>query len=300
MTRSTDDSRRVDFTGAGGLRLVADAWGAPDAPTVLMLHGGGQHRHSWKDTSAALAAAGLRVVALDARGHGDSEWSADGDYGLPALRDDVLRVIDSIGRPVVIVGASLGGLTGLLVAHDAGPARVTALALIDVVPRYEKDGSARIRHFMQSGLDGFARLEDAADAVADYLPHRPRPRSAEGLRRNLRQHTDGRWYWHWDPKMMTTPPADDPGERLDLLEDAARALTIPVLLVHGRLSDVVTESGADEFVQLVDGARVVHVAGAGHTAAGDDNDEFSRVVVEFCRASLTRSRPPEMTWRTSP
>lgn len=275
-------SRDTVFSGAGGVRLAAEIWGAPESPTVLMLHGGGQHRHSWKDTSAALARAGLQVVSLDARGHGDSDWSADGDYGLPVLRDDVLRVVDTIDAPVVIVGASLGGLTGLLVAQDAGPERVRALALIDVVPRYEKVGSARIRHFMQSGLDGFARLEDAADAVADYLPHRPRPRSVEGLRRNLRQHADGRWYWHWDPKMMTTKPSDDPANRLELLEDAARALTIPVLLVHGRLSDVVTELGANEFKDLVRDARVVHVAGAGHTAAGDDNDEFSRVVIDFC------------------
>jgi pimeloyl-ACP methyl ester carboxylesterase len=275
-------SRDTVFSGAGGVRLAAEIWGAPESPTVLMLHGGGQHRHSWKDTSAALARAGLQVVSLDARGHGDSDWSADGDYGLPVLRDDVLQVIDTIDAPVVIVGASLGGLTGLLVAQDAGPERVRALALIDVVPRYEKVGSARIRHFMQSGLDGFARLEDAADAVADYLPHRPRPRSVEGLRRNLRQHADGRWYWHWDPRMMTTKPSDDPANRLELLEDAARALTIPVLLVHGRLSDVVTEAGANDFKDLVRDARVVHVAGAGHTAAGDDNDEFSRVVIDFC------------------
>jgi pimeloyl-ACP methyl ester carboxylesterase len=275
---------RIDMAGAGGLRLAADVWGTPGDPVIVMLHGGGQHRHSWRDTSSALAAAGFRVVALDARGHGDSEWSESGDYELTTMREDVLALLDALDRPVIIVGASMGGLTGLLAAHKAGPDRVSALALIDVVPRFEKAGSARIRHFMQSGLGGFARLEDAADAVAAYLPHRPRPRSVDGLRRNLRQRADGRWYWHWDPSMMTTPPKDDPEERLAELEQAARELRIPVLLVHGQLSDVVTEEGADAFRDLVDDVQLVHITGAGHTAAGDDNDEFSRVVIEFCRA----------------
>ena len=214
------DPQRIDFIGAGGLRLAAETWGAVEAPVVLLLHGG-QHRHSWRDTSAALANAGMHVIALDARGHGDSEWSPTGDYEVLALRDDVLAVLDTLGRPVIIVGASMGGLTGLLVAHAAGPERVRALALIDVVPNYDKAGSSRIRTFMQSGLDGFEQLDDAAEAVAAYLPHRPRPRSVEGLRRNLRQREDSRWYWHWDPAMMTTRPTDDPDERLATLEQAA-------------------------------------------------------------------------------
>lgn len=285
-TSETPRPQRAEFIGAGGVRLAADVWGPPDAPIVLLLHGGGQHRHSWRDTGAALAAAGLHVVALDARGHGDSEWSESADYEITTMRDDVLAVLDVLARPVIIVGASMGGLTGLLAARAAGPERVTALALIDVVPRFEKEGSARIRHFMQSGLTGFARLEDAADAVAAYLPHRPRPRSTEGLRRNLRQRPDGRWYWHWDPAMMTTPPRDDPEERLAELEQAARELRIPVLLVHGQLSDVVTSEGADAFRDLVEDVRLVHIDGAGHTAAGDDNDEFSRVVIDFCRTAV--------------
>jgi pimeloyl-ACP methyl ester carboxylesterase len=282
--------RPIEFIGAGSLRLAGETWGAAEAPVVLLLHGGGQHRHSWRDTSAALADAGLYVISLDARGHGDSEWSPTGDYDVLTQRDDVLAVLDTLGRPVIIVGASMGGLTGLLVAQAAGPDRVQALALIDVVPKYEKTGSSRIRHFMQSGLGGFERLEDAADAVAAYLPHRPRPRSVDGLRRNLRQREDGRWYWHWDPVMMTTPPSDDPDERLAQLEQAAQDLTIPVLLVHGKLSDVVTEAGANEFKNLVSDVRLVHIAGAGHTAAGDDNDEFSRVVIDFCNEIARRHR----------
>src|SRR6185312_12013486 len=154
---------------------------------------------------------------------------------------DVMRVLDAIGRPVILIGASMGGLTGILVADRAGPERVTRLVLVDVVPRFEKNGSARIRDFMFSGLHGFASLDEAADAVAAYLPHRAKPRSPEGLKKNLR-FRDGRWFWHWDPAFLTAPP-DDSFVRTEMLEQAAIALTIPILLIRGRLSDVVSEEG---------------------------------------------------------
>ena len=104
----------------------------------------------------------------------------------------------------ILIGASMGGMTGILAADEAGPEKVTKLVLVDVVPRYEKDGSARIRDFMASGLHGFESLEDAAEAVAAYLPHRKKPRSPEGLKKNLR-FRDGRWFWHWDPAFLTKP-----------------------------------------------------------------------------------------------
>lgn len=274
----------VTFQGVGGLTLVGDEWNrgaasAADRPTVLMLHGGGQNRFSWKRTGQILADAGLHVVALDSRGHGDSDRSPEADYAVETLCADTLQVLDQIGRPVALVGASMGGLTGILVAHEAGPQRVTQLVLVDVVPRYEKDGSARIRDFMFNHVHGFDSLEDAADAVAAYLPHRPRPRSPEGLKKNLRQR-DGRWYWHWDPAFLTRP-GDDPFIRLEKLEQAAIDLTIPILLIRGKLSDVVSVEGVKDFLQKVPSAEFVELSDAGHTAAGDDNDAFSDVVVQF-------------------
>ncbi len=165
------------------------------------------------------------------------------------------------------------------VAYQAGPEKVTKLVLVDVVPRYEKDGSARIREFMSSGLNGFESLEEAADAVAAYLPHRTKPRSTEGLKKNLR-FRDGRWYWHWDPAFLTAP-IDDPFVRVEKLERAAINLTIPILLIRGRLSDVVSEEGVKDFLDKVPTAEFVELSDAGHTAAGDDNDAFSEVVVRF-------------------
>jgi pimeloyl-ACP methyl ester carboxylesterase len=274
----------VTFRGVDGLSLIADEWnrGAASAeahPSILMLHGGGQNRYSWKNTGQILADAGFHVIAMDSRGHGDSDRSPTANYSVESLCTDTLQVLYQIGRPVALIGASMGGLTGILAAHQAGPELVTKLVLVDVVPRFEKNGSARIRDFMFTNVDGFDSLEDAADAVAAYLPHRPKPRSPEGLKKNLRQR-DGRWYWHWDPAFLTKPH-DDPFARVDMLEQAAINLDIPILLIRGKLSDVVSAEGVEDFLAKVPWAEFVELSEAGHTAAGDDNDAFSEVVVRF-------------------
>ena len=285
MSTVRSSPQTVEFSGAGGITLIADEWNrenaATDRPTILMLHGGGQNRFSWKSTGQILADDGLHVVAIDSRGHGDSDRAPSADYAVETLTADMVHVLDAIGRPVVVIGASMGGLTGILLADSAGPDRVIGLVLVDVVPRYEKNGSARIRDFMLTNIDGFGSLEEAADAVAAYLPHREKPRSPEGLKKNLRQR-DGRWYWHWDPAFMTAP-GDDPELRTENFEEAAMNLQIPILLIRGKLSDVVSPEGVRHFLATVPRAEFVELSNAGHTAAGDDNDAFSDVVVEFVR-----------------
>jgi pimeloyl-ACP methyl ester carboxylesterase len=283
MSTVSSGPQTVKFAGVGDIGLVADEWNRDSAvagrPSILMLHGGGQNRFSWKNTGQFLADEGYHVVALDSRGHGDSDRAPNADYAIETLEADVLRILDAIGRPVVLIGASMGGLTGILVADTAGPEKVTGLVLVDVVPRYEKNGSARIRDFMLTNLHGFASLEEAADAVSAYLPHRDKPRSPEGLKKNLRMR-DGRWYWHWDPAFMTAP-GDDPELRTDNFERAAEHLKIPILLIRGKLSDVVSPEGVRHFLETVPRAEFVELSHAGHTAAGDDNDAFTDAVVTF-------------------
>jgi pimeloyl-ACP methyl ester carboxylesterase len=283
-SQASSASTTVEFRGMDDLALVADEWNrdaetAAERPAILMLHGGGQNRYSWKNTGQILADGGFHVIALDSRGHGDSDRSPTANYSVESLCADTLQVLYQIGRPTVLIGASMGGLTGILAAHEAGAELVTKLVLVDVVPRFEKDGSARIRDFMFSGIDGFDSLEQAADAVAAYLPHRAKPRSPEGLKKNLRLR-DGRWYWHWDPAFLTKPE-DDPFVRMDMLEQAAINLEVPILLIRGKLSDVVSAEGVQDFLTKVPHAEFVELLEAGHTAAGDDNDAFSEVVVEF-------------------
>nr|WP_090280861.1 alpha/beta hydrolase [Mycolicibacterium komanii]CRL77070.1 alpha/beta hydrolase [Mycolicibacterium komanii] len=282
MSATDSEPQTVKFRGSEDITLVADEWnrGAnTEHPSVLLLHGGGQNRYSWKKTGHILGGLGLHVVALDSRGHGDSDRAPNANYTVDALSADTLAVTEQIGRPVALIGASMGGMTGMLAAAAAGPEKVTKLVLVDVVPRYEKDGSARIREFMSSGIDGFESLDEAADAVAAYLPYRKRSRNPEGLKKNLR-FRDGRWFWHWDPAFLTAP-LDDRFVREEKLEHAVMSLTIPILLIRGKLSDVVSTAGVKDFLDKVPRAEFVELSEAGHTAAGDDNDAFSEVVVQF-------------------
>ena len=277
-----------------GLDLAADAYGPPEGPPVLLFPGGGQTRHSWDGTARLLGDKGWHATTVDMRGHGDSDWAADGDYSLDAFAADVRDVARATarahGRAPALVGASLGGISSLIAIAEADPgdAVAAALVLVDVAPRLEPKGVARIGAFMLRHLDGFASLEEVADAVAAYNPHRPRPSDLSGLRRNVRQHDDGRWYWHWDPRFMTPGRMDEPRSIRNeaRLEAAARALTLPVLLVRGRQSDVLSEAGAHHLQALVPHARSVDVAGAGHMVAGDRNDVFNDAVVGFLQETL--------------
>lgn len=266
------------------MALVADHWPG-EGRTVLLAHGGGQTRHSWGGTAAVLAAHGHRVVSVDLRGHGDSSWADDGDYSMTAYHRDADVVIDWIGEPVAWVGASLGGMAGLH-AVDGSPHNFSALVLVDITPRPAATGVNRILEFMAAKAEeGFGSLEEAADEIAAYQPHRPRPKDLSGLAKNLRRRDDGRWRWHWDPRFLGTRQGHSSEHARDLhhdqLEEMARRLTLPTLLVRGRLSDLVTQDEVDDFLDMVPHAGYVDVKDAAHMIAGDKNDVFTDAVAQF-------------------
>ena len=267
--------------GRGGVALAADVWGAEDAPPLLLLHGGGQTRGAWGAAGPRLAALGWKVVAPDLRGHGESEWSPDGAYDLDLFADDVRALVAAVGGRPVLVGASLGGLSSLLAVGEAPRAAARALVLVDVAHRPDPAGARRIVDFLAADPDGFATVDEAAAAVAAYLPHRERPDLLDGLRRNLRRQ-GGRWVWHWDPLLLERLAGriDAPGAAERHLA-AANAARVPILLVRGGISDVVPEDIAAEFCASVPGAQRVDVAGAGHMVAGDRNEHFIEAILPF-------------------
>ncbi|MDY0748069.1 alpha/beta hydrolase [Paucibacter sp. R3-3] len=273
----------MEFKGSTGLRIAADVGGDPAGAPVILMHGGGQTRHSWGTAFEALTADGFRVINLDARGHGDSEWAPDGDYSLPTLADDLRAVMSTLDRPPALVGASMGGATGLLLVGNSPPAIARALVLVDIVPRLEITGSAKVLGFMRANVDGFASLDEAADAVTAYNPHRPRPKDPSGLMKNLRLHADGRLYWHWDPKFVERRIPSEPPAFIDSLVAACTGVHIPTLLVRGMKSDIVSEAGVADLRRLVPQTEVFDVPGAGHMVAGDRNDAFNASIIEFLR-----------------
>lgn len=279
------------FHGAAGNRLVASEMGA--GRPVLLLHGGGQTRHAWSRTGRALAERGWHAVLLDQRGHGDSAWIPDGAYSFRDFAADAgavaREIADEQGAKPVVIGASLGGIASLLALGERGEPVFAGLILVDVVPRMDPRGVSHVQGFMRAhAVEGFTSVEEAAEAVAAYLPHRPRPRSLDGLKKNLRLHPDGRWRWHWDPRFLDGPRSvdtDRPEVERRMVE-AARTLEVPTLLVRGGSSELVTDAAAAEFLALAPQADHVNVADARHMVAGDRNDVFAEAILTFLETRL--------------
>ncbi|MSQ70956.1 MAG: alpha/beta hydrolase [Betaproteobacteria bacterium] len=288
----TPDPMHV-WEGAQGVRIAGDSWGDPQGPLVLLQHGGGQTRHAWKGAGETLGAAGYHAVAFDARGHGDSGWSPDGVYGQDIMVADLKCVVAALGnnRPV-LVGASMGGGTSL-VAIGEDHVDATALVLVDIAPRVEPGGVEKIQAFMAQKPDGFNSLEEVAAAIANYQPHRKRPRTLDGLAKNVRLAEDGTYRWHWDPRMRVGRlDIQKRHERLGACSRKLTLLTLPTLLVRGGLSDVLSEEGAQDFLRMCPHAEYVNVESAAHMVAGDRNDIFGNAVTEFlARAVPVRGAP---------
>ncbi|MEN0040787.1 MAG: alpha/beta hydrolase [Pseudomonadota bacterium] len=284
------DARPVEFIGADGNILRGDIAGQ-GSDIVLFLHGGGQTRHAWKGTALELASLGRTTITLDARGHGESDFVLDGRYRFDDFGRDINAVLDKLSEtydPPVVVGASMGGLSSMLAHEDRvkadRPAGFAALVLVDIVPDMAMSGIDRILAFMMIGLeDGFASVEDAAEAISAYLPNRANKGSLSGLAKNLRQREDGRYVWHWDPRFVRGDNAIVTGENNTpaAFERAADTLDMPVLLIRGGRSDLVTPKAAQAFLKRVTQAKFVDVSDAGHMVAGDRNDIFGQAVQEF-------------------
>ncbi|BBX23135.1 peroxidase [Mycolicibacter terrae] len=270
----------------GEVRIIADRHGDPGARAVVFLHGGGQTRRSWGRAAAAVAERGWQAVTVDLRGHGESDWASGGDYRLVSFAADVHEVLRTLPPDPVLVGASLGGCAAMLLGGELAPRVASAVVLVDIVPNMDPSGAQRVQAFMAENMEsGFDSLDQVADAIAAYNPHRPRPSDLGGLAANLRRRGD-RWYWHWDPLFISGPEHQGPMEIHDVERLNAAVQTIldggvPMLLVRGQLSDLVSAANAEEFLTRFPQVEFVDVAGAGHMVAGDRNDIFADAILGF-------------------
>jgi len=274
--------KTVKFATRDGLELAADVAGDGARGALILAHGGGQTRHSWALAGKRLAERGWRTVSLDLRGHGQSDWSADGDYQIERFAEDLIDVAAALTGKPALIGASLGGVAGLMVEAVLAPGTFASLTLVDIVPRSDPAGVDKIMGFMSANVEqGFESLEAAADSIAAYLPHRPRRTELSGLAKNLRLGEDGRYRWHWDPRFVTGVHGDGRRRRSEDFEARCREIAIPVHLIRGRLSELVSLEAATEFVDALKDGTFTDVADAGHMVAGDRNDVFLDAVVAF-------------------
>ncbi len=292
-TGSTQPSRRiVAFQGSSGLRISGEIWGEQADPAVLFIHGIGQTRHAWTNVATRVAGEGWRCVLIDLRGHGESDWDPGHDYTLRALADDCAAVVQQLGSSPVFVGASLGGMAALYAQGMSRHPLTAGLVLVDVSLGTNHAATERIRRFMRSGVEGFDTLEQAANAIAQYKGS-PRSRSAAspGLRRVLRER-DGRWYWHWDPALISHFTTNSESGRMGELRRAQLQLVyVPTLVLRGGDSQVTTDDGIERLLRIAPDASVVEIPNASHMIADDQNDAFGDAVVAFLegrvRSTLT-------------
>lgn len=270
-----------------GVALVGDRGGNPSAPTIVLMHGGGQTRHSWETTMQGFVALGYQVVNYDARGHGESDWSSDAQYTFPRRVKDLANVLEKVDGPYALIGASMGGITALQALNEG--MRPAAVVLVDIVLRPERSGVERIHAFMAGNAVGFANLDEAIAAVMAYNPNRPNPGDPNGLMRNLRLRPDGRLYWHWDPRMLPQDMDEDMAAIARIIDGLMPANSVPTLLVRGGNSDLLTDANVAEFRRYLPHAEIHDVAGAGHMVAGDNNHTFMSGVGDFLARHLAVS-----------
>ena len=271
----------AQFAGIGGIRLAADALGKSSDPPVLCFPGAGQTRRAWRKAAEAIATHGHYVISVDLRGHGDSAWSRGGDYSIDAFVGDVRAIAGVLASPPVIVGASIGGIAGLIAVGEKPGLVSRALVLVDVVPSMQESGLDRIRAFMAAGIAGFADIDEARAAVAAYLPNRRAGTSGDGLPRNLRRGDDGRLRWHWDPAFHAGSQNRARCGMFERMAAATSGVRVPTLLVSGTRSEVVDQHGVAELLRLIPQARHHAVKDAAHMVVGDENDAFTAAVVGF-------------------
>jgi pimeloyl-ACP methyl ester carboxylesterase len=270
------DDRQVIL---GELRFHYLDWGGPSDQAIVFLHGFALTAHTW-DLVCLTLRPDYRCIALDLRGHGDSEWHPGLEYGVGAMAGDVERLIDALGleRPI-LVGMSMGGVAALqyAISHSG---RLGALVVVEAGAAPRAGGIARMRAFVQQ--------EDEHDSIEDFVAQAMRFNSRrdpeilrESLRHNLRRLWNGRWTWKYDRRHLGVIPGEHHLRSLEAIAAQSGAIACPTLVVRGALSDLFGERDLAVVAGRITGARSATVEHAGHNVQGDDPAGFAAVLREF-------------------
>ena len=265
------------FQPVHGMNFHYLEWGTPGQPVILMLHGGGQQAHSWDFISLPLAES-YHILALDQRGHGDSDWAADGDYSIEAHQADLDGFIAALGlRDFHLIGHSMGGRNSYVWA-SRHPATLRSLVIVDTGPVAQSRGRDRIQNFRElpDELDSF---EEFAARVQEYTG-RSREQTLGALQYSIRQRPDGKWSWKYD-KLLRTPGRQSPAWSESQLWEAVSKIDCPTLITRGGDSDIFAEETMRRMQQVIPHCAAVTIPAAGHLVAGDNPAAFLAAVQNF-------------------
>lgn len=271
----TPQERRVQ---ARGLTFHYVEWGVPAAPPLLCLHGITQTAHSWDEVAADLAA-DYRVLCLDQRGHGDSDWAPEGDYTRQTQATDVDAITDALGLSrFVLAGMSMGGINSITFTTQH-PQKVRALIIVDVSPEIQVKGVENIRSFIQAP-DELDTFEAFVERAHQFNPRRSLENIRSRLSHNLKQLPSGKWTWKYD-KALRSGERSFQASALHNLWDDVRAIRCPTLIIKGGESDILSAESATKLQQAIPGSRLCVVPGAGHSVMGDNPSAFVAAAREF-------------------
>jgi len=269
----TEENEPVDHTvKANGLNFHYLEWGDPANPTILMLHGVSQQAHSWDFVSLALSPT-YHVIAVDQRGHGDTDWASDGVYSLDAMQADIDGVVDGLGiTDFNLMGHSMGGRNSFIWA-SRHPETLRSLTIVDTGPETQSRGSDRIRNFRElpNNLDSF---QEFAERIKEYTG-RTDEQVLGALKYSIRETPDGKWSWKWDPETKNrTRSGADPNWTIDKLWECVEAVDCPSLVVRGDHSDIFAEETLAKMGQVMTDCTTQTISNAGHLVQGDNPVDF--------------------------
>lgn len=278
---------RDEFVEANGLRFHYREWG--DTRTrhaVVLLHGYAETSEAWSETAQDLARE-FRVIAIDQRGHGQSDRATDRDYTRASQMEDLEGIIESLGlRSVTLIGHSMGGANAICYAAEH-PEMVTALVVIETAPEVLRSGIETIRRLLATGA-AFGSLEEAIEAFREYFPYATTEQIERRVRASLTVNDDGMYVWDFDPIFRdptSRPPDPDPGQRrLSDLWDCADRVQCPTMIVRGSETDMLTPEAIQRLHRRVSGSRVSLIEDAGHSVPTDQPAALSLNIREFLQS----------------
>jgi pimeloyl-ACP methyl ester carboxylesterase len=257
-------------------------WGAPSLPNLLLLHGGNQSAHSWDLVSLHLADR-FHIIALDQRGHGDSEWARDADYSSHAMAADASAVLSELGiEAVTVLGHSMGGMNTLRLAMEH-PHLLQRLVLVDIGPELSEAGTKTIRNFVTENRE-FEDLEDFIRNVQKYDPYRSREHIERTVKYNLLQRADGKFVSKRDhgPRLATTQNQRAQSDRFSISDTTH--ISQPTLIIRGSDSNVLSAEAAERFVQALPNGELKTVSNSGHNVHGQNTSGFLDALLPFLLA----------------
>ncbi len=277
-------SLRIKGSDAGELHLLE--WSTEGVPMVL-LHGHGNEAHLWDDFVLCVAPH-YRVIAVDQRGHGDSDWDPEGRYDIDSMADDLEAITDALGIDrFVLIGFSMGGRVSMTFG-GRHPERLAGLVLVDIGPEVDPRGTSRIGSEMAEHREPvFASIEEYAQMLSLNYPAGQRDALLRMARHGLRQRDDGRYELKMDPLLRGARPSSEDAQSAEATTEkeawsALARITCPTLVVRGAASDILSPDTADKMVdEVLQNGQLAIVPQAAHSVATDNPKGFEEAVAEF-------------------